>query len=133
MQAFTRFTSLRGTPSFMYSDNEGAFVKADRLMQRVTQEGFRLIHDEVKDLLTNEGITWLFNPPEAPHQGGLWESNIKAMKRHLFASLGNALLTYEELSTVLSKIEACLNSRPLCAMSEDPNDFEALTAGHFLT
>lgn len=132
MKAFVRFTSSRGKPNVMYSDNERAFVKADRIIQKETRMVFQQIHEEAKDILANEGITWLFNPPEAPHQGGLWESNIKSMKRHLFASLGNALLTFEELSTVLSKIEACLNSRPLCAMSEDPDDLEILTSGHFL-
>jgi len=36
------------------------------------------------------------------------------------------------MSTLLAQIEACLNSRPLQAMSDDPEDLAALTPGHFL-
>ncbi|KMQ83710.1 hypothetical protein RF55_19291 [Lasius niger] len=36
------------------------------------------------------------------------------------------------MATLLSQIEACLNSRPLQALTDDPEDLAALTPGHFL-
>nr|XP_046478625.1 uncharacterized protein LOC124217263 [Neodiprion pinetum] len=45
--------------------------------------------------------------------------------------MGEHTLTFEELSTVLVEIEACLNSRPLSALSSDPEDLHALTLFHF--
>lgn len=46
--------------------------------------------------------------------------------------MGTANLTYEEFSTVLSQIEAVLNSRPMCPMSADPHDLLPLSPAHFL-
>ena len=41
-------------------------------------------------------------------------------------------LTYEELATLLTHVEARLNSRPLGPLSKPEDGYEALTPGHFL-
>ena len=44
--------------------------------------------------------------------------------------LGDVKLTYEDLSTLLSQIEACLNSRLLVPLRSDDDEIGALTSGH---
>ena len=46
--------------------------------------------------------------------------------------MGEVKLTFEELTTISTQIEACLNSRPLTPLMDDTDGFEALTPGHFL-
>lgn len=77
-------------------------------------------------------IKFEFNPPGAPHFGGLWESNVKAVKTHLKRVTGNTTLTFEELNTLLVQIEGLLNSRPIAPISDDIDDINVLTPGHFL-
>ncbi|GFW53902.1 integrase catalytic domain-containing protein [Trichonephila clavipes] len=77
-------------------------------------------------------IQWHFNPPATPHFGGLWEAGVKSLKSHLKRVVGNNILTHEEFFTLVTQVEAVLNSRPLCPLSEDLNDKFALTPAHFL-
>ncbi|GFY25290.1 integrase catalytic domain-containing protein [Trichonephila clavipes] len=41
-------------------------------------------------------------------------------------------MTLEEFLTIITQIEGILNSRPITPLSEDIDDFEILTPGHFL-
>lgn len=68
------------------------------------------------------------------HFGGLWEVAVKALKRHLLYLVTDTKLNFEELITVLTQIEACLNRRPLGVIFRDNGDIdgiEILTPGHF--
>lgn len=70
--------------------------------------------------------------PAAPHQGGIYEAAVKSMKFHLKRIVGARIMEQEQFRTLLCKIEAVLNSRPLTALTEDPQDMQALTPAHFL-
>lgn len=65
--------------------------------------------------------------------GGLWEAAVKSCKYHLKRILGNCLLTYEEFLTILNQVEAFLNSRPLCQLTQSDHEItQVLTPAHFL-
>jgi len=46
--------------------------------------------------------------------------------------LKETVLTYEEMTTITVQIEAVLNFKPLCPLSDDATDYSALILGHFL-
>jgi len=54
------------------------------------------------------------------------------MKFNLRRVVGNEQLTFEEFYTLLCQIEAVLNSRPVCPLSNNPDNLQVLTSGHFL-
>ncbi|KAG5874524.1 hypothetical protein JTB14_002360 [Gonioctena quinquepunctata] len=83
--------------------------------------------------VSNEGISWHFNPPSSSNFGGMWESGVKSVESHFSRVVGEQVLTHEELQTIYVQIEAVLNSHPLTPVSSDPNDSSVLTPGHFLT
>lgn len=130
LAALRRFVSRRGLPSDLYSDNGTNFRGADRELHNAF---LALTNDtSLRNSLANDGITWHFIPPSAPHFGGLWEAGVKSVKYHLKRVVGAHTLSQSEFSTLLCQIEACLNSRPISALTDDPNDLSALTPGHFI-
>lgn len=131
--ALKRMAARRGCPAHLYSDNGTNFVGTDRELRRQMQENKTLNHGVLATTLAEQGIQWHFNAPSWPSAGGIWEAAVASMKKHLKRVLGEQKLTYEEFQTLLTQIEACLNSRPLCPLTEDPDDAEnCLTPGHFL-
>lgn len=129
LAAFLRFSSRRGRIHDLYSDNATTFHGADAELRAAAESWEKVANDETfKSTLTR----WHFIPPVSPHHGGLWEAAVKSTKHHLRRVIGTQQLTFEELATLLANVEACLNSRPLTALSDDSSDAVALTPAHFL-
>jgi hypothetical protein len=131
--ALKRFISRRGHVANLYSDNGTNFVGArNELSELGEMLKSQKFERDVIDRLADRTVRWHFIPPHSPHHGGIWEAGIRSVKSHLKRVIGLTSLTYEEMHTVLTQIEACLNSRPLTPISNDPNDLIALSPSHFL-
>lgn len=127
----TRFSSRRGLPNHIFTDCGTAFIGADRQLKRIIEDLART--PETQRFAEQRSITFHFIPPSAPHQGGLWERAVKSAKHHLKRVIGTQTLTIEEFTTLSTRVEAMLNSRPLTQLSTDPTELNPLTPGHFLT
>jgi hypothetical protein len=62
-----------------------------------------------------------------------WDDQLPSeLLNHWKRIVGKALLTFEEFSTLITQVEACLNLRPLIALSREPNGASYLSPGYFL-
>ncbi|XP_052837808.1 uncharacterized protein LOC128253454 [Drosophila gunungcola] len=131
--ALRRFISLRGRPRTIWSDNATNFVGAKRELAELKELFLSEPHTaSITSSCLANGIDWKFKPPRAPHFGGLWASHVKSAKFHFYRVVGAAILALDELRTLAYEISAILNSRPLCPISENADNFEMLTPAHFL-
>ena len=105
--AFTRFCSRRGKPTKIISDNAQTFVRAKR------------------DLAT-QNIEWQFIAPRAPWHGAFWERMVRSVKEPLRKVIGNSILNEVELTTLLCKVEAVINERPLTSIKEN-DEYKIIT------
>jgi hypothetical protein len=131
LNCLRRFISRRGRPIRIYSDNSTTYQGSSNTLN----DFYKMINNnsnQLSDFCANEWIDWRFIPPRSPHWGGLWESGIKSVKKHLRLSLHGVVPTYEQIFTILPQIEAMVNSRPLTPLSSDPTDLTSLTPSHFL-
>ena len=131
--ALQRFVSRRGLVEEIHSDHGTNFAGAKSDLHDL----YLMFQDDqakgkINEFCSAREIVWKFIPPRSPNFGGLWEAGVKSTKTHLRKVLSNACLTFEEFYTVLTQIEAVLNSRPLFAHSSDTHELSALTPGHFL-
>ncbi|XP_028408116.1 uncharacterized protein LOC114530710 [Dendronephthya gigantea] len=132
IQALRRFISRRGPVTKIRSDNGSNFVGANKELIRAMKE---MNHNQIQIKLRREGIEWLFNTPTASHMGGVWERQIKSIRKILAGLLyeHGSRLDEESFRTLLCEVEAVINSRPLTMISSDPTDLHPLTPNHILT
>ena len=129
INAMHRFEALRGRPSAYWSDNGTNFVGARRELAEIWAS---IDTDRLGSHLRNRGADWHFNPPSAPHMGGIWEALVRSAKRALHFVLDSRTLDDETFTTAIVHITGLLNSRPLTVLNNDPASPEALTPNHLL-
>ena len=127
-----RFTARRGIPAEVFSDNGSNFIGAQAELKKM----YQLVQDRSSAALiqwaSTKSIQWHFSPGRAPHFGGLWEAAVRSMKTLQRKTIGEHVLHWDELLTVLTSVEAVMNSRPIAIIDTPPMDgVNPLTPGHF--
>ena len=120
------FIARQGMATTIWSDHGTNFSGAANEIQELLKA------DAISEFCTGKRIQWSFIPEHAQHFGGLWEVAVKSFKTHLQKVVGKSRLTFEQLTTILAQIEACLNSQPITPLLEASDGLDVLTPGHFL-
>ena len=133
INALRRLIAIRGPVRIFRSDRGTNFVGSteDLGIQAINTDDTQL-----KEFLSKNQSTWLFNPPHASHMGGVWERMIGVTRNilnSLLMDLPGGGLTHEVLVTFLAEVSAIINSRPLVALTTDPDEPLPLTPSLLLT
>ncbi|XP_071088902.1 uncharacterized protein [Haliotis cracherodii] len=129
INALRRFMARRGQVKVIRSDNGTNFVGSERELREELENWNKCqIHQE----MLQRNVEWTFNPPAGSHHGGVWERQIRTVRKVLRSLVREQTLDDETLRTVLCEVEAIINNRPISRASSDPNDLEALTPNHLL-
>ena len=102
--------SLHGYPSKLFSDNGTQLVAANKELSNVTKNWD---WNKLKGFGVTEGFQWIFKSADAPWQNGVTEALIRYVKWAINASIGDSILTFSELQTVLYEVANLLNERPI--------------------
>ncbi|XP_058818122.1 uncharacterized protein LOC131685002 [Topomyia yanbarensis] len=128
IMAIRRFVLRRGPPITIFSDNGTNFKAANKELK----EQISRIDTTCANVFTNARTRWSFNPPSAPHMGGIWERMVRSAKSTMQALNADHRMNDEILLTVIAETEEIINSRPLVYMPEESPHSEALTPNHFI-
>jgi hypothetical protein len=110
----------------LISDNGTNFVGSARILKSWEE------HHRVRNTLNHNKCKWQFNPSRAPWFGGFFERIVKMVKLCLQKTLHRAMVTDDDLHTVLCEIEADLNDRPLTSISDSVDDCQPLTPSQLM-
>lgn len=125
--------SRRGLYKHIYTDSATNFIGASNDLRKIQEVVSNVPNSNYyQNYFQENQIQWHFIPPRSPHFGGMWESAIKSFKYHIKRVVGDFKLNFQQFYTLVTQVEAILNSRPLIPLSIDPCDLQALTPGHIL-
>ena len=132
INAFRRFVSIRGNVNLLRSDCGTNFIGAERELRHELDS---LNNDKIRKHLLTQSCEYKYNVPAASHAGGVWERQIRSVRR-VMAALLSSCDTFDEecLVTFLCEAAAIINSRPLSADNLSGNDgFLPISPNNFLT
>ena len=123
LMAYRRFASRRGVPYELLSDCGTNFTGAATEMENALKE----MEPELVKRLAKYKVLFRFNPPNAPHFGGLWEREVRSVKTALKGVLRDRTVPEPVLRTVLTEAEGIMNSKPLGYASSEVADIDPVT------
>ena len=128
---FRRFIARRGTPKMIISDNGTQLKLGGSVIGKLW--GKIIADEDIQSYASNEGIEWKYITEYSPWKGGFYERLVGMVKRSLRKTLGKSKVSGQQLTTIITEIEAITNSRSLIYLTDDINSTQTLTPAHFLS
>ena len=75
---------------------------------------------KVKAHVLHKDIKWEFSPPAVSHMGGIWERQIRSVRKVLNITMREQTLDDKRLSTLFCEVESIVNGRPMTQMMKVP-------------
>ena len=116
LSAIRRFESRRGAVTKIYSDNGTNFVGGNREHRQAIAEWNQ---QQITKDLRQRGIDWHFNAPHSSESGGIWERQIRTIRKVLCSITSSITFTDEQLLTLMAEAERVVNNRPLSHVGDD--------------
>ena len=107
-EAFRRFIATRGKPNKIISDNPTTFKAAKNTID-IAWNGISRDR-EVHSYLSENRIEWKFIIELSPWMGGFYERILGITKMALKKTIGKLYLTHTQLQTIITEVEAVINS-----------------------
>ncbi|XP_057294660.1 uncharacterized protein LOC130623195 [Hydractinia symbiolongicarpus] len=119
LQVLRRFSSLRGWPHRIYSDPGSQLVGASNELKTAIQG---MSQSSIQRYGLKYNTTWRFSPADGPWFNGVTEALVKSVKRVLNATIGEQIMTFSELQTVMFEVAQILNQQPIGSHPTTPDD-----------
>jgi hypothetical protein len=79
-----------------------------------------------------KNIEWIVNVEKAPWANAVAERMVTSVKTPLRIIVGNASLTFQQMSVILSEVEGIVNNHPLATVADDPDDLTPITPAELI-
>ena len=113
---FTRFVSIRGWPSKVFSDPGSQLLAVSKEINEAAQQ-----------VGTKNGLEWIVGPADSPWHQGAVEALVKSAKRALNLAIHDQRLSMHEFLTVCTEAANILNERPLGLLPSIDSEINVLT------
>ncbi len=125
------FIARQSKPSKMLSDNATHFHLATKGLNRIWDEMMK--DPSVTNYCAQENISWEFMTALAPWKGGIYKRMMSLIKSSFHRTVHpRKQLEFQEIVTLITEIEAVINSRPLTYLYSEP-ETKVLRPCDFLT
>ena len=132
MAALTKFASVRGYPSIMFSDPGSNLECASKELQNQWELMWSESAETITSTSAEKGLEWKFSPPDSPWRNGAVESMVKICKKAIRFSMNEQRLSPSEFSCVLYEVANLMNERPLGTIPGSDSEISILTPNSLL-